>query len=101
MHFLMQIPHDTNCFSGFFYLCSRSWKSKLLRCFKKLYFMQTLLQFYFKLLTHEPSLTCFSLLELSTAVLTKISVYDHSNESCRAVLSCGVVYYAVRDGSSV
>ena len=23
---------------------------------------------------------------------------DHSNESYRAVLSCGVVYYAVQDG---
>jgi len=25
---------------------------------------------------------------------------DHSNESCWAVLSCGVVYYAVQGGSS-
>ena len=25
---------------------------------------------------------------------------DHSNESYRAVLSCGAVYYAVQDGST-
>ena len=25
---------------------------------------------------------------------------DHSNESYRAVLSCGAVYYAVQDGSN-
>ena len=26
--------------------------------------------------------------------------YDHSNESYRAVLSCGTVYYAVQGGSN-
>ena len=26
--------------------------------------------------------------------------YDHSNESSRAVLSCGTVYYAVQGGSN-
>jgi len=25
---------------------------------------------------------------------------DHSNESYRAVLSCGAVYYAIQDGSN-
>ena len=38
-------------------------------------------------------------------VLTFLSLWikskcDHSNESCRAVLSCGTVYYAVQDGSN-
>ena len=26
---------------------------------------------------------------------------DHSNESCRAVHSCGAIYYAVEGGSNV
>jgi len=29
----------------------------------------------------------------------EILKYDHSNESYRAVLSCGAVYYAVQGGS--
>ena len=43
---------------------------------------------------------------LCKAVLTFDSVdamlkYNHSNESYRAVLSCGAVYYAVQGGSNV
>ena len=30
----------------------------------------------------------------------EIQVYDHSNESYLAVLSCGAVYYAVQGGSN-
>ena len=30
----------------------------------------------------------------------EILKYDHSNESYRAVLSCGTVYYAVQGGSN-
>ena len=30
----------------------------------------------------------------------KILECDHSNESCRAVLSCGAVYYTVQGGSN-
>ena len=30
----------------------------------------------------------------------KTLVCDHSNESCRAVLSCGTVYNAVQGGSN-
>ena len=30
----------------------------------------------------------------------EILVYDHSNESYRAVLSCDTVYYAVQGGSN-
>ena len=32
--------------------------------------------------------------------LDEICLYDHSNESHRAVLSCGAVYYAVQFGSN-
>ena len=31
--------------------------------------------------------------------LDEILKYDHSNESCRVVLSCGTVYYALQGGS--
>ena len=30
----------------------------------------------------------------------EIVKYDHSNESYRAILSCGAVYYAVQGGSN-
>ena len=30
----------------------------------------------------------------------EISMCDHSNESCSAVLSCGAVYYAIQGGSN-
>ena len=31
--------------------------------------------------------------------LDEVLKYDHSNESYRAVLSCGAVYYAVQGGT--
>ena len=36
---------------------------------------------------------------LSFESVDKILKCDHSNESYRAVLSCGIVYYAVQGGS--
>ena len=32
--------------------------------------------------------------------LDKTLAFDHLNESCLAVLSCGTVYYAVQSGSN-
>ena len=37
---------------------------------------------------------------LSFASVDKILKFDHSNESYRAVLSCGTVHYAVQGGSN-
>ena len=37
---------------------------------------------------------------LSFESVDKILKCDHSNESYRAVLSCGAVYYAVQGGSN-
>ena len=37
---------------------------------------------------------------LAFVSMDEILKYDHSNESCRELLSCGAVYYAVQDGSS-
>ena len=31
----------------------------------------------------------------------KVLKYSHSNESCGAIFSCGIVYYAVHGGSKV
>ena len=49
--------------------------------------------------------SCGSVLYVDEVVLTFESVNeilkcDHSNESYRAVLSCGTVYYAVEGGST-
>ena len=37
---------------------------------------------------------------LAFAPVNEILKYDHSNESCRALLSCGAVYYTVQGGSN-
>ena len=38
---------------------------------------------------------------LSLESVDEIPKCDHSIESCRAVLSCGAVYYAVQGGSNI
>ena len=46
---------------------------------------------------------CFAILNkviLTFEYVDEILKCDHSNESCRAILSCGAVYYAVQGGSN-
>ena len=44
------------------------------------------------IMLYKVALTCDS--------VDEILKYDNSNGSCRAVLSCGAVYYAVQGGSN-
>ena len=50
------------------------------------------------ILSSACSLLLFQYLSHSVDEILKC---DHSNESCRAVLSCGAVYYAVQDDSNL
>ena len=43
----------------------------------------------------------YMVISLTFESVDEIPRFDHSNESYRAVLSCGAAYYAVQDGSNV